>query len=82
VKWWWHGEPSAQPYLWIKQFGGGGVLGCSAAVEMGAVWNGDRMRVGSYFLYGVDDVVQDFWDAGWFPFLTPEPRWVSLGPPG
>jgi hypothetical protein len=40
------------------------------------------MHADSCFLYGVDDVAQDFQDAGQFPFLTPKPKWVGLGPLG
>jgi hypothetical protein len=60
----------------------GKFLGCAAAAEMGAVWNGDRMRAGFSFLYGVDDVVQDFRDVERFPFLTSKPKWANLGTVG
>jgi hypothetical protein len=64
VKRWWHGEPSVRPYPWIKQGGGGGVLGCVVVSESRVAWNGGRMRAGFCFLYGGDSMVQDFWDAG------------------
>jgi hypothetical protein len=49
-------EPSAQPYLWIKQGGGrrvpgvrGGFQGCVPTAETGGTWDGEIMRAGFSF---------------------------------
>jgi hypothetical protein len=79
---WWHGEPSAWPYLWIKQGSGDGVLGW-----VGGGWIGSNVEWGSNacgFLFSRwrRRCGPKFLRCRAVSFLPTELKWVGLGPFG